>query len=326
MNSKQINFSLKTDYLICQKALQQYDITEYKTRLLWKGMNTTFLIHDQKNVNNQYVLRVSPKGWLNVEYINTEAKVIEYLNNFDDISTSKIIRNSAGELISVISLSKQAVQVTALFERISSPFYKDILGEEELKSIGRDIAKLHNHLFNFSESNKLARPTWDYNGIFGIGGILDYSKISNYLSEEQQQYCLKALKYLKIKLDKIKINRNNFGFIHGDTYYQNIYRNGNKNGFIDFDMCGWGYYLNDIYSFYWPEKQLELCSPNKLVIEGYGSVRPLPDYYDQFEHVFCILQHLKNICWIYSRNDIVNSTLIREQVIQAAMDVFRQYT
>jgi Ser/Thr protein kinase RdoA (MazF antagonist) len=82
------------------------------------------------------------------------------------------------------------------------------------------------------------------------------------------------------ELDRLGEGREVFGIIHRDLKLENVLYDGERVGAIDFDMCGWGYYLFDlsvVHRCLRPRHKDRQEPLWKAFLEGYRRKRPLPE-------------------------------------------------
>lgn len=75
------------------------------------------------------------------------------------------------------------------------------------------------------------------------------------------------------------------GAVHGDYQYANVMRTSQDEiAVLDFDTCGTGYLVEDIFTFVWrSDMEIKDEDVNKAFISGYENVRPLTD--DERSHL-----------------------------------------
>lgn len=90
---------------------------------------------------------------------------------------------------------------------------------------------------------------------------------------------------------QMKRDRDNFGIIHADFHSSNYLVCDEKMRIIDFDRCGFGFYLYDLAL-----ALMELqAQQQKLFLESYEIVKPLPANFTEFNQMFLSLAYLDNL-------------------------------
>ena len=83
-----------------------------------------------------------------------------------------------------------------------------------------------------------------------------------------------VINYLRNELDQLEINRENFGLIHFDYELDNILFDNNVIGVLDFDDCGYFWYVCDIIyalRYYMDDFQLPISKKVNIFLENYQS-------------------------------------------------------
>src|SRR5690606_19497410 len=81
---------------------------------------------------------------------------------------------------------------------------------------------------------------------------------------------------VKVAMDTLGQAKDEFGLIHGDFLLKNILFHNNEVRALDFEYCGWGYYLYDLTPILWQLKpQARYPQLEQALWDGYSSVRAL---------------------------------------------------
>lgn len=147
------------------------------------------------------------------------------------------------------------------------------LDPNAVRSLGRALALLHNAAEKFETPADFELPRWDANGLFTTAGspfrpLLGLEEI---LSPTDRRFFDEIADRTQVVFDSLDEGPEpSFGVIHFDYILGNCHlsRRGDRwdVGVIDFDDCGWGYFLYD------------LC-PLLGNLAGYpGAVADNPDY------------------------------------------------
>jgi Ser/Thr protein kinase RdoA (MazF antagonist) len=161
-------------------------------------------------------------------------------------------------------------------------------------AIGSYIAKLHGHAERYSPPNGFARPRWDWDYLFGESALLWRFGEALFSEDELEMLCSTS-KLVRGKLLALGEDRSVFGMIHRDLHPgTNILFHQGVVYAIDFDHCGWGYYLYDLARTY----ILLGGAPMRMretLLEGYQSERALPDNYREALELFVTMRLVEKI-------------------------------
>ncbi len=90
--------------------------------------------------------------------------------------------------------------------------------------------------------------------------------------------------------------------IHSDLHFYNIIDDGGKMQIIDFDDCGYGFYLYDLgCTLVTYSESLELLAD--CWSKGYETVRPLDDKDRSMLMTFVLLRRIVRLAWLSTHTD-----------------------
>jgi Ser/Thr protein kinase RdoA (MazF antagonist) len=150
--------------------------------------------------------------------------------------------------------------------------------------IGSYIARLHRHSEQYDVPEGFARPrAWDWDWVFGEATPIWNEGKSVYSQNELDVFRL-ASERVQWDLQELGKNTDVFGIIHRDLHLDNfLFHNGEAYA-VDFENCGWGYYLFDLtvtlssLEIWSLEGYGERCAPMQAtLLESYQRERPLPE-------------------------------------------------
>jgi Ser/Thr protein kinase RdoA (MazF antagonist) len=155
----------------------------------------------------------------------------------------------------------------------------------EVFSLGSYAAKLHRHAEQYPTPEGFVRPRWDWDHLFGISSPL--WNIGEIVFSKDEMNVLKVTaERVRQELQAIGEPRDAFGIIHRDLHPGNLLSHEGTLYAIDFDHCGWGYYLYDLTMSYMALARFgNRCKDmREALFEGYQRERPIPDdYWKHFE-------------------------------------------
>lgn len=117
-------------------------------------------------------------------------------------------------------------------------------------------------------------------------------------SKDEMRILASSADWIRQNLQDIGESSDVFGLIHGDLQPGNLVVHNGVMYTIDFDHCGYGYYLYDLALPYMHMKQAypESYETMRLaLLEGYQSVRPLPRDVSDLLEVFVSMRFLARV-------------------------------
>lgn len=283
----------------------QYPVSkECEIQLLKYSENLTYLIEDGQK---RYVLRLYRPGYHKKEEQIGELLWIKQLKQDTQLKTADVIPGRDGELIQKIAVQDTGDQLDgALFEFLPGKNLSGMTGESlyhYMKEIGKITALLHNHAISWEKSGSIGRFTWNFEDLVGAKARWgDYSEM-NALTPFQKKAYDNAVWMIKRRLERYGKGKDRYGLIHSDLNINNILVDGEELYVLDFDDCGYGWFLYDLATSvleYFDEVQ-ERCM--KALLEGYGQYRKLSEKDLEELETFLVLRKIVRVGWIATHAD-----------------------
>lgn len=195
-----------------------------------------------------------------------------------------------------------------MYHWIDGRFINKRISREQLFQIGKMMATLHNSV----AGRNCIRNYWDIQGLIGplthFGVLKDIQDIPQ--TQVRRLEAGRKIIFNKIREYQRKFPQS-FGLIHADFHFGNLLWLKEKNfALIDFDDCGMGFFLYDLgIPLVALKSQLEIKKPKQLalcrsqLIEGYRSLRSLPDQELAYLEYFIMARRLLMTVWLNSRRD-----------------------
>lgn len=169
----------------------------------------------------------------------------------------------------------------------------------QFKTWGAMVARLHAFAAGWQPPEGFQRYVWDWEGLLGgrdfscsVGELVD--SMPSHLREPFQAVSTEARDVMASLGNSPQV----YGMVHGDMYAENILIKGNQVIPIDFEDCGFGYYLWDIAVALeaqpWGD---DWFRQRDAFLEGYTRVRALPE--DQLRHLdlFAAANYATGVLW-----------------------------
>ena len=105
-------------------------------------------------------------------------------------------------------------------------------------------------------------------------------------------------------MQTLREGREVFGLIHADLYERNYLFSKGEVHAIDFDGCGWGYYLFDIgVAFSTLLARTDYPALRQAFLEGYRRVRPLSVSHEALIDTFIAGRLMCHVLWLAAHID-----------------------
>lgn len=287
-----------------------------KIELSWLGYtnNAVFLLETDKA---RFVLRLHPPNRINISSLRSE---LEWL---------KVIRRNTN-LIAPYPLSADVdgydqAFITAYNEYLPSPNivfcslfdYVDgtdqsaaDISPDEIFRVGEYLGKLHSAA-QFTPPSDFVRPWLNWEGLFGTNSPYNPGDNAKIITAHQSEVFAEVAERVRDAMEDVGQGIDAFGLIHADMLCKNVLFLDGIPCALDFEYCGWGYYLYDLTPMLWQLKA-ERPDYNELedaMWEGYDSIRPQAQRYRELLDIFIAGRQLASCRWLVSN---LNHAMIRD--------------
>jgi Ser/Thr protein kinase RdoA (MazF antagonist) len=229
------------------------------------------------------VVRLARPGYAeSAAHVSSELLWIETLANDGVIRTPGPVRAADGALLASLADDQGGRWTAVAFEHVAGTMLEDQLdaggdAAGPFTEIGRLSARLHAHARRWRSPDGFLRFSWDTADLVGPAARWGHwtraalGPGDRQVLQESQDAALRALAVLGVDRSP-----RHFGLIHADLRPANLIVNDGGLTVIDFDDCGYGFYLYDFASaltFYEHRPQAQAMASAWLA--GYRDVAPL---------------------------------------------------
>ena len=171
----------------------------------------------------------------------------------------------------------------------------------EMQQIGGFLGRLHQFAITKPDMpfNQLLTKL-DYEGLFGKNGIYYPGDDAIQVFTDAQIMVLETVaEQVKSAMDELGTGESEFGLIHGDLLLKNILFHEAEVHALDFEYCGWGYYLYDLTPILWQLKpQARYPELEQALWDGYTSIRPLSKRHRELLETFIAGRQVASMRWV----------------------------
>ncbi|MEP0755467.1 phosphotransferase [Trichocoleus sp. Lan] len=280
----------KTFLQLAIEALRNYGLENAQLTRLGGASNTNFKVDaDDKS----YVLRLHTSACHDRVAISSELAWLSSLQSDTTLVLPKPIVNLNGELVTGVPADSKPETLCTLIGWVEgkiSPIV-DILTDDQLSKVGSLMAQLHIHSQQFELPEGFKRQTFDEAHFSGRLEVL-YTALSNTELDKSDLNSLKVnASHIIAHFAQLQRKQDSFGVIHADFHSGNYLLCDQKVCIIDFDRCGFGFYLYDLALALMELEEQQ----RKAFLQGYETVKPLPADYTNLKQVFLCLAYLDNL-------------------------------
>lgn len=214
-------------------------------RLLSLSENATYLVEDGEPM----VLRVHRPGYHSLDAIRSELTWMKALRTETSVTTPELICAQDGsEVVSaVVDDAVLHVDAVSYIRGCTAEEDPDAVGFDEL---GRLTAMMHDHARHWSAPAGFTRFRWDLETILGPQARWGNWRLAPGLTEQDRNWIGRAAADISNRLTEFGCEPDRFGLVHADLRLANLMVDPSDPGsgitVIDFDDCGWSWYLADL--------------------------------------------------------------------------------
>lgn len=287
-----------------KKALrEQYGFTEeIKTELLKYSENLTYQIETEAK---RYVLRIYRPGYHDPEELYGEILWQKRLKEDTCLHLADILEGKDGMLIQRAEIGGKSYDI-AVFTFVPGKVLRDLSGEKlycYMEKMGEITGILHKHAIEWKDAGKLKRFHWDFEDLAGKNARWGSFMEMKTLTPDQMKWYEEAVKIAEKRLQKYGKTKERYGLIHGDLNINNILADGETLYVLDFDDCGFGWFLYDlstaVLEYFGETMQRSL----EALLKGYQKYRKLPKEDLEEVETFVILRKIIRVGWIATHMD-----------------------
>ena len=294
-------------------ALAHYDLPAGATpSLINISENATYRIDDPAT-GDCWALRVHREGYHTPNAIASEIAWLTALREDGAVITPTAIAGKDGELIQSVSVSalpRPRNVVLFQWEEGEEPneAEQDLRGPFEV--LGEITAKMHRHVRQWTRPANFERFTWDFETSLGPTPHWGSWRDGMGLTPEIEAHFARTVERIGERLERFGKGPERFGLIHCDMRLANLLLDGATTKVIDFDDCGFSWFLYDCattVSFF--EHNPEVPDLLAAWVRGYRRVTDLPEEDVAEIETFVMLRRLLLVAWIgsHSQTDLAQS-------------------
>ncbi|ODN70365.1 phosphotransferase enzyme family protein [Methylobrevis pamukkalensis] len=307
-------------------ALPRWGLAETaELTLLTISENATFRARDPDS-GAEVIFRVHRPGYHTKAEIASELAWLGALGRDGVVPTLTAIPQTDGSLIADID-DGGTIRHAVAFGLL--PGREPAEGEDLprwFRELGAINARLHAHAKTWTRPEGFVRKTWDFDAMLGGVQLWGDWREGLGLDDEGRAVLEQTAARLGELLEAYGHGEDRFGLVHADMRVANLLVDGDRLSVIDFDDCGFSWYLYDFaaaISFIEHEPYI----PELLAawIEGYRTVTPLPDADCAIMPVFIMLRRMLLTAWIASHAETPTAQAMGEAYTHGTVALARAF-
>lgn len=238
------------------------------------------------------VLRVHRPGYQSAASIESELAWLEALRHDTDLPVVHPLPGRDGRLVQEID---GRFAVLFAFREGSEPNRGD---PALFRTIGAFAATAHRHAETWQRPPGFSRPTWSAQTMLTPDGLWgDWRKAPG--ADRVRDVLDRATDALVVDLDAYGQTPDRFGLIHADMRLANLLIDGDRTVLLDFDDCGFGWFLYDLASaLSFIDTGPDAALLQAAWLDGYTAIRPLTEGDRTIIPAMILLRRMVLLAWI----------------------------
>jgi len=289
---------------LAQAALCLWNVPQGATaRLINLSENATYIIEAPTGYRS--VLRVHRQGYHSHRAIECELAWMAALDQQGGVETARPIPGRDGMMIQTMDTAGVGARRMVMFEFLD--------GEEPdpsqhlvgpFRQLGAIAARTHLHSMSWAKPDPFERLVWDDEAVFGPAANWGDWRDAPSLDASAAADIDAAEKLVRARLADYGRQGDRYGLIHADMRLANLLIDGGRTRLIDFDDCGFGWFMYDFAAgISFMEDHPQVPALRAAWLEGYQDVRPLSEADRNEIDSFIMLRRLALLAWIGSHSD-----------------------
>ena len=269
------------------RALDAYPLADPELRFIADGENATFRVDaTAPDGRDRFLLRVHRparhgRDIDSAAAIGSELDWLTALRAGTSLLVPIPFRTIEGKLTTVAaSPDVPEPRVCSVLRWMDGRIHTAAPRPVHLHRLGSVMARLHNHAGGWRVPPGFVRIRWDWETFFGntmVYGGINAADAWDLLPDDLRRKFARVASGMKGVMAHLGEGADSFGLIHADLHLDNALFWRDEVRVIDFDDCGFGYWLYDIAVALW---ELRLRNDygdfRSALIDGYTQHRPLP--------------------------------------------------
>ena len=269
------------------QALGAYPLVAPELRFVAHGENTTFRVDAMlAGGPDRFLLRVHRparhgRRLDSAAAVGSELDWLTALRADTGLSVPEPFRTTSGKLTTAAaSPDVPEPRVCSLLRWMDGRVHSSVPRLVHLRRLGSVMARLHNHASQWCPPPGFARIRWDWETFFGdamVYGGINAADTWDLIPADLRRKFDRVASGMQRVMTQLGDGTDQVGLIHADLHLDNALFWRDDVRIIDFDDCGFGYWLYDIAVSLWELRHRgDYEQFRTALIEGYTQHRPLP--------------------------------------------------
>jgi Ser/Thr protein kinase RdoA (MazF antagonist) len=286
--------------------------------------NATYRVDDP--ATGRTVLRVHRPGYHTREAIHSELAWVRALREDAVVRTPRVVPALDDSDLVVGRHEDGETRYAVMFEWVPGTEPPQDRLVEDFEELGAIAARLHGHARVWQRPPGFTRLTWDYERSIGPAGNWGRWQQGLGVAAAERAQLGRLDERLRERLAAFGTGPERFGLIHADMRLANLLVDRGSVSVIDFDDCGFGWFMYDLgSSLSFIEHYQTVPEMIDSWVRGYRSQAPLSAEEEAELPTFVLLRRLLLVAWIGSHADTDLAQEMGEEYTRTSCDLAEEY-
>jgi len=285
---------------LARKALSGYGLDEARLTYLGGATNVTFEVATGDPARH-YALRICPPD-RTLDDLQREILWLTALCRDTDLVAPEPILAADGQPVRKVSIAGvPGFRPCILLRWVDGESLDRELTADRLRRVGRLTARLHTHAESFRWPEEITPPR---RNATLMSEVLDEGLLRSRYPADALDPFRAAIDLVATTMASLRDGPDVAGVIHGELHRRNVLFREDEARAIGYESCRWGYYAYDLAVIQgWIERREHAEELAAALLEGYRTLRDLPDEVERSVPAFSALRSIDRIQSILSRPD-----------------------
>jgi Ser/Thr protein kinase RdoA (MazF antagonist) len=287
-------------------ALRRFDLDPNATATLCNvSENHTYRVDDPAT-GSRFALRIHRPEYRTVAEIESELDWVDALRAEAVVDAPDVVRATDGARVTSVATSDLGARNVVLFEWLAG-VQPDLdhgdAAANQFETLGAISARMHRHARRWRRPAGFSRPSWDYECTLGSSGHWGSWQDGLGIGAEERRQLGRLDATIAARLRDYGQGEARFGLVHADIRLANLLIDGEQVRVIDFDDCGFSWYMYDYATTVsFMEDHPRVPELRDAWVRGYRSVDELDGAAEAELETFVMLRRLLLVAWIGSHH------------------------
>ena len=312
---------------LASQSLHYWDVPEGTTaRLINVSENATFLVEAPNGYKS--ILRIHRENYHSKNAIRCEHAWSHALHEDGGVITPEVIQGKDGDEIQTDKIDGlPGERHMVMFEHVEGhePDEDHDL-EAPFEELGEIAAKTHIHSINWKKPDNFERLIWNLDTVFGPNPTWGNWRDAPKVDAEAREVLQRLEDVVVRRLTAFGTGPDRYGLIHADMRLANLLIDDGTTRLIDFDDCGFGWFLYDFAAgISFMEDHPQIPTLKDAWVRGYRKYRALSAEEEHEIDTFVMLRRMALLAWIGTHIEVDTAAELAPTFAPVTVDLATKY-